>query len=238
MKLTTVLFDLDGTLLPMDQDVFVKSYFGGLARKLAPRGYDGESLVKAIWTGTAAMVKNNGDVTNEEAFWNVFVSVLGERVKEDIPLFDDFYRNEFNDTAKVCGFDVRADETVKYIKSKGLRVALATNPLFPPEATEARIKWAGLDKNDFELVTTYDNSRFCKPNLKYYESILEHLRVSAENCLMVGNDVGEDMITEKLGMKVFLLTDNLINKSSEDITRYPHGSFDELRAFVDRLLEE
>ena len=238
MKLTTVLFDLDGTLLPMDQDVFVKSYFGGLARKLAPRGYDGESLVKAIWTGTAAMVKNNGDVTNEEAFWNVFVSVLGERVKEDIPLFDDFYRNEFNDTAKVCGFDVRADETVKYIKSKGLRVALATNPLFPPEATEARIKWAGLDKNDFELVTTYDNSRFCKPNLKYYESILEHLGVSAENCLMVGNDVGEDMITEKLGMKVFLLTDNLINKSSEDITRYPHGSFDELRAFVDRLLEE
>lgn len=238
MKITTVLFDLDGTLLPMDQDVFVKSYFGGLAAKLAPRGYDRDSLVKAIWAGTAAMVKNNGDVKNEEAFWNVFVSLLGERVKEDIPLFDDFYRNEFNNTAKVCGFDERADKIVKYIKSRGLRVALATNPLFPPEATEARIKWAGLDKGDFELVTTYDNCRFCKPNLKYYEGILEYLGVSAENCLMVGNDVGEDMITEKLGMKVFLLTDNLINKSSEDITKYPRGSFDELREFIDRLPEE
>ena len=36
MKLDTVLFDLDGTLLPMDQDVFIKAYFGRLARKLAP----------------------------------------------------------------------------------------------------------------------------------------------------------------------------------------------------------
>ncbi len=236
MKLTTVLFDLDGTLLPMDQDVFVKSYFGGLARKLAPRGYDAETLVKAIWAGTASMVKNNGERTNEMAFWETFSSILGDKVKEDMPLFEDFYRNEFNDTAKVCGFDARADETVKYIKSKGLRLALATNPLFPPEATEARIRWAGLEKNDFELVTTYDNSRFCKPNPKYYVDIIEKLGTSPEECLMVGNDVGEDMITATLGMKVFLLTDNLINKKSEDITKYPRGSFDELREYIDSLI--
>ena len=36
----TVLFDLDGTLLPMDQDNFVKAYFKNLAIKLAPHGYD------------------------------------------------------------------------------------------------------------------------------------------------------------------------------------------------------
>ena len=27
MAIKTILFDLDGTLLPMDQDVFVKDYF-------------------------------------------------------------------------------------------------------------------------------------------------------------------------------------------------------------------
>ena len=35
MNIKAVLFDLDGTLLPMDQDIFVKSYFGLLAKKLS-----------------------------------------------------------------------------------------------------------------------------------------------------------------------------------------------------------
>ena len=34
MSITTVLFDLDGTLLPMDQDVFVKDYFTRIAGKV------------------------------------------------------------------------------------------------------------------------------------------------------------------------------------------------------------
>ena len=51
--------------------------------------------------------------------------------------------------------------------------------------------------------------------------------------MMVGNDVGEDMIpTTKMGMKAFLLTDCLINKTGEDIDKYPHGSFAELLDYV------
>ena len=46
--LKAVLFDLDGTLLPMDQDAFVEGYFGLLARKMIPYGYEPEKLVKAI----------------------------------------------------------------------------------------------------------------------------------------------------------------------------------------------
>ena len=45
---------------------------------------------------------------------------------------------------------------------------------------------------------------------------------------MVGNDVGEDMVVEALGMQVFLLTDCLINTQKKDITAYPHGSFEQL----------
>ena len=63
----TVIFDLDGTLLPMDQEAFTKYYFGLLAKKLAPHGYEPEKLIKSIWAGTAAMVKNDGSRTNEEA---------------------------------------------------------------------------------------------------------------------------------------------------------------------------
>ena len=52
---------------------------------------------------------------------------------------------------------------------------------------------------------------------------------------MVGNDVGEDMIAEKLGMRVFLLTDCMINKANADISIYPHGNFDDLKNFLNTL---
>ena len=52
---------------------------------------------------------------------------------------------------------------------------------------------------------------------------------------MVGNDVGEDMIAESLGMKVFLLTDCLITRENKDISVYPHGSFDELIQYIEAL---
>lgn len=235
MPVTTVLFDLDGTLLPMDQDAFTKKYFGLLAAKLAPHGYEPKELVDAIWSGTAAMVKNTGKVTNEEAFWIDFSGHYGPEVRKDIPIFDAFYREEFAGAREACGFNPLAAQTVAYIKDKGLRVALATNPLFPSIATENRIRWAGLQPEDFELYTTYENAHYCKPNPAYYQEILEQLHVRPEECLMVGNDALEDMIAATLGMQVFLLTDCLLNRKNLDISGYPQGSFPQLMEFIDRV---
>lgn len=228
MKITTVLFDLDGTLLPMDQNVFIKDYFTRLIRKVSPLGYDPVLLEKAIWKGSGAMVKNDGVRTNEEVFFDTFVAVMGEGIRSHIAVFDEFYKNEFDEVRHVCGYTPDADRTVKLVRSLGLRAVLATNPLFPPEATLARIGWAGLDKDDFELITTYDNSSYCKPNPKYYLAICEKLGVNPEECLMVGNDVDDDMIAESIGMKTFLLEDCLINNLKEDISKYSHGGFTEL----------
>lgn len=232
MAITTILFDLDGTLLPQDQDLFLKSYFKRLVQKLAPHGYDPDLTVKAIWKCTGAMINNDGSCTNEQAFWRDFAKVCGEHVVHDIPLFDEFYRNEFQQVANDCGFNPKAGECIAALKQKGYRLVLATNPLFPALATESRIRWAGLDKAAFELYTTYENSSYCKPNLDYYRAIMEQLKVEPGECLMVGNDVSDDMVARELGMQVFLLTDCLINKDNVDISQYPHGSFEELMAFI------
>ena len=117
----------------------------------------------------------------------------------------------------------------------GLRVALATNPIFPAVATESRIRWAGLEPEDFELRTTYENIGYCKPNPEYYREIAARLGVRPEECLMVGNDVTEDMVAESIGMQVFLLTDCLINKERKNIAKYPRGSFNQLMQFIDTL---
>ena len=232
MKLTTVLFDLDGTLLPMDNDAFTKGYFKLLAAKLVPHGYEAKSLVDAVWAGTAAMVANDGSQTNESVFWKKFSDIFGEKVFDDKPLFDEFYEKDFQAAKEFCGLNPDAAITVNAIKEMGFRVALATNPIFPAIATESRIRWAQLNPQDFELRTTYENIGFCKPNPYYYREIANRLGVKPEECLMVGNDVTEDMVAEETGMQVFLLTDCLINRKQKDISVYPNGNFVQLIEFI------
>ncbi len=124
---------------------------------------------------------------------------------------------------------------MKKLKNDGFRLILATNPIFPAAATESRIAWAGLDKEDFELYITYENSHFCKPNPDYYKEITERLSLDPAECLMVGNDTLEDAAAEKIGIRFFLLTDCMINKNNTDVSAYPHGGFEELTAFIGGL---
>lgn len=237
MHLTTVLFDLDGTLLPMDQEAFTTGYFKLLAKKLAPHGYEPKSLVDAIWAGTAAMVKNDGSCTNEQAFWKKLSAIYGsEKALADQLLFEDFYANEFSAAQEICGFTPAAAETVRRLKACGVRVALATNPIFPRIATEQRIRWAGLAPEDFVLYTTYENSTFCKPNPDYYREVVRTLGVQPDECLMVGNDATEDLAAREAGMDVFLLTDCLINTKNRDISACPRGDFAALNAYLDETL--
>ena len=236
MNIKAVLFDLDGTLLPMDQDVFLKTYLGALAHKLAPMGYDPKLLVDAIWQGTGAMIKNVGDSTNEKAFWKEFCAVFGDKALNDISVFDDFYHNEFQSDRDICGFDASAADIIRYLKTKEVRVALATNPIFPLIATESRVRWAGLEVDDFELCTTYENSVHSKPNPEYYRDILREMNIEPSEALMVGNDVSDDMVAKNIGMKVFLLTDCLINRTNQDISKYPQGSFEQLKSYINSII--
>lgn len=237
MKLTTVLFDLDGTLLPMDQEKFTRGYFGLLVQKAAPRGYDPRQLVDGIWAGTAAMVKNDGSQTNEAVFWQKFAQVFGETALKDRALFDEFYANEFQNAKRFCGCNPQAAEAVRAIRAAGCRVVLATNPIFPAAGTRVRLGWTGLTPEDFALCTTYENSHWCKPSLGYYREILDKLGLEPGECLMVGNDAEEDMAARELGVEVFLLTDCLINRTGRDLSPYPQGGFSDLMGYWTDLWE-
>lgn len=230
-----VLFDMDGTLLPMNQENFVKAYFSALSKKLAPHGYEPESVVDSIWKGSYAMVKNDGTRTNEEVFWAFFAQNFGDKVYEDKPIFDSFYENEFDEVKRVCGFNEKVKSTIKALKERGYKLVLASNPIFPAVAQKRRLSWTGADADDFDYITSYENSSFCKPNKNYYYEIAEKIGCATEECLMVGNDVGEDMIAKETGMKVFLITDCLINRNEKDISEYPSGNFEDLTAFINNL---
>ncbi len=232
----TIIFDLDGTLLPMNEERFQKAYFSLLYKKAESLGYDGDDMVKAVLSSTAAVLKNDGKETNESVFWKSFCEIYGSKAYNDKPLFEEFYGNEFNLARSSCGYDERASMTVDELRRRGYTLILATNPVFPRSAILARLKWAGVDASAFKRITTYENSSWCKPKIGYYEEILEKENLDGKKCMMIGNDAEEDMIATTIVSKGFLLTDYLINRKNIDITRMPHGGYPALWRFLDDTL--
>jgi FMN phosphatase YigB (HAD superfamily) len=230
--MNTILFDLDGTLLPMEMDTFTKGYFTALAKKCVPMGFDPERLTKAVWAGTKAMVENDGTKTNEERFWETFADLLGDKVLALKGEFEDFYTHEFHEAKAYTKENPLAKEALRIVKEKGYQVVLATNPIFPASGTKSRLEWIGLSPEEFSMVTTYENSVHCKPNLAYYRDILNQIGKEPRDCLMVGNDAVEDLCAEKLGMEVYLVTDTLYNPHHVDISMVNKGSFQNLIAYL------
>lgn len=237
MGIQHILFDLDGTLLPMVQDEFVKFYMPLLAKAYLSKGVPVEpkKFIGAVWAGYEAMVKNDGSRTNREAFWSYIDPELPIGAEESEKIAEEFYGGEFNQAVCTTRPTPLADQIVKTVKGKGLGTYLATNPVFPRCATMNRIRWAGLEAEDFSLITTYETCSFCKPNPEYYKKILDTFSLDPADCLMVGNDVGEDLSIRTLGVKTFLVTDTMENKNNLPIETEYQGSLEELLEFVETL---
>lgn len=230
--ITTVLFDLDGTLLPFGSEDFIRLYFGGLCKKLAPLGFEPKTLTKDVWSSTEAMVRNDGTRINHDVFWETFK--VNNPEKPDVePHCDDFYTHEFDGVKQCLKYAVDRRPIVERLNSAGLQLILATNPLFPRCALETRLSWAGLKGSDFSYITSYENSSFCKPNPKYYAEILEKCGKQPSECIMVGNHIEEDMLpASSVGIEVFLVPEFLENPENKDISAFRQGSLEDAERFV------
>ena len=206
-----IFFDLDGTLLPMDEKEFTNLYFSLLCKKVVPLGYDPNSLINTIWTGTKLMYKNDGSKTNEKVFWEHFEKTNGKEKLKDKKVFDNFYKNEFYNTKIVCKENPLAKDIVNFCKEKVGKVILSTNPIFPKDGTIARMSFIGLKENDFDYVTAYENSSFCKPNPMYFKDLLNKFNLKPDEVILFGNSIQEDgECASSLGIKVYMVGNNII----------------------------
>ncbi|MGN0793219.1 MAG: HAD family hydrolase [Aristaeellaceae bacterium] len=228
MHYQAILFDLDGTLLPMDIKTFTRAYFGALAKELAFLGIAPDALLKAVWSGTEAMVRNDGQKPNADVFWELFSGLTGLARSAVEPVCDRFYSEGFHQARAATGENPLAVAAVRAAREKADRVILATNPLFPMAGQATRLSWIGLKPEDFDLVTCYTSDRFCKPNPAYYTDICQRMNLQPDRCLMIGNDDREDMYAaQAAGIPGYLVTDCRIPAPDAPWTG-PQGSFAEM----------
>ena len=206
----TFLFDLDGTLLGLDQDKFLGLYFSTMKDYVMNLKHDYKVFFYYLELGINAMLNNDGSKTNEEAF------ILATKNYSGIlDILLDYYNKSFIECKKACFVNPYSVKVINYLKEKGYDIILATNPLFPLFVTKMRIDWAGINSNDFKYITSYENSCYTKPKYNYFMEILNKFNLKKEDVIYVGNDVSDDYLEIKDNTFMsFLIKDCLINKEN------------------------
>ena len=229
-----LLLDLDGTLLDIDMDVFLKEYMGALAARFSSLMPPKEFIAR-LWESTGAMAGNvDPSVTNREAFNRHFFPFAGRSAEELEPLFSAFYRDEFPRFGRLTRQMPGARACLDAALGAGWETVIATDPLFPRQAIEERLRWAEIDDLPFRLVTSYENMHFCKPHAQYFQEILEKVERRPEQCLMVGNDILQDFGCRKLGIGTFLVDQGRVIGDEASFRPDFRGTLDDLRELVSR----
>lgn len=231
-----VFFDLDGTLLCVEIYSYMEEYTRKVARKFAV--HDPKAFTKKFMEASVALMQCDGSKLCSEAFWEAWCKEFGkEDYAADEAVFEDFYENEWKELREpFIKYNPDAVRAVEICREKGLKVILATNPVFPPIATNERMSWTGLAPEMFDHVTYYDNSHYTKANPQYYLELCETLELKPSEVLMVGNDTRDDMNCLEVGLNGFLVTNEyLYDRGNIDISQIPHGDFKELLRYLEGL---
>jgi FMN phosphatase YigB (HAD superfamily) len=205
--LKAVLFDLDGTLLDIDLGQFLHEYFAALGPVVAEvvPGITAEEGREAVLAGTDAMSIPHPGLTNRDAFNARFHELTAANLDlEEFALpFETFYREVFPSLRGSFGPFEGARGAVKLCLELGLKVAIATNPIFPRDAIVERMRWAGIDDLPVHAITAYETMHATKPHATYFAEVAEMLGTSPRSCVMVGDDRALDMPAADLGMRTF-----------------------------------
>ena len=227
-----IFFDLDGTLLRLKDSDFYKTYIKLLVTKLANYGYNPDELISQTQKLMGLQYANDGSKTSEQIYYDYFYGLYGKKVFDDAQIMDSFYKNEFKELRAVCKDNDLAKDVVKHAKEKAGFVALTTNPLLPFEALKTRMSFINLNEEDFDFITKYEESHFCKPNPNYFKEVLNKLNLKGEEVILFGNSKLEDAeCALGAGIKTYLIDEYLIDCETDN--HYEVISFKDIIPIID-----
>ena len=215
----------------MSFEKFMKLYFKFLGKHLED-SIDPSKITDIMMECTTVMVGNTEPILNQEVFMEKFSELVEVNGEDYLSKFNEFYDNEFQEVKNSTWQNSDILASVKLLKEKGYTLVLATNPLFPMIANHHRIRWAGLNPSDFIYISSFEKNYYCKPNLEYYKEVLSAINKKPTECMMVGNDAYEDMISGKLGVETYLITDCLVNRYDLELKADHIGTYRDFNNFV------
>jgi FMN phosphatase YigB (HAD superfamily) len=230
----TFLFDLDGTVLPMDFDKFMELYFYNLGVYFHGK-IDPILLAKYIMEATEVMIKDKSEIKNTDIFMNHFASLIDDDIEEYKEMFNSFYDSLFENVKASTYESEYMRKSIDLLKEKGYQVVIATNPLFPLKANYHRLRWAGFTPDEFSYITSFEQNRYCKPHIEFYEEVLGVIGKTPSECTMVGNDVFDDLTAGKIGIETYLITNHLLNKYNQDYKADKKGTYEEFYQYITTL---
>jgi FMN phosphatase YigB (HAD superfamily) len=200
----TLLFDLDDTLLDTNLESFVPAYFQALVTHLS-NYIAADVMLRALIHGMSLMNESEDPTrTLQEVFEADFYPMLGIPKDDLLDVFENFYDEVFPKLAEHTAVRPATVPLIEWALSCGFRIAIATDPFFPRKATYHRIRWAGLDPEKLELISTFEHFHFSKTHSAYYAEMLGRLGWPDGPILMVGNDVQRDLLpAHRLGLKTY-----------------------------------
>ena len=204
--LKAVFIDLDNTIALYDELVFFDRFFQLLYKRFDDL-FAFEDFQNRVIVATLSLTGNNGEKTNRDCFLENVVAGHEMGQEEFWQRSMEFYENDFDQARPEVKKPENLYTVLKELEQIGLRLVVASNPIYPRIAIEKRLVWVGVDPNDFELITHMENMNFVKPAPGYYQQICNMLGVLPENCLMIGNDPQNDMTAAGLNIRTFLTTD-------------------------------
>lgn len=202
----TLLFDLDDTLLDTNLDAFIPAYFQALIQHMEKQSAPA-TILRALIAGFNLMNESDDPTrTLEEIFDADFYVQLGLSKPDLLHIFDAFYDDVFPTLAQHTRQRPEAVPLIDWAYSRGYRIAIATDPFFPRKVTYHRLRWAGFEPEQFELVSTFEHFHFTKTHPTYYAEVLGRMGWPEGPVLMVGNDPSRDLIpAHRLGLKTFFV---------------------------------
>lgn len=228
----TLLLDLDDTLLNTNLQAFVPAYFQALSKDLAPR-VPPEKMLRALLAGTQKMNESDDfSRTLSEVFDEVFYPMIDIPRGELDAAIEHFYDTVFPTLQGLTSPVPDAKPFVDWAFSQGYRIAIATDPLLPRKATFHRLRWAGFEPEQFEVVSSYEHFHFSKTHPAYYAEVLGRMGWQEGPVLMVGNDMERDIIPAKrLGLATWLVESESASSPGPEADRC--GTFANLREWLE-----
>lgn len=203
--ITTLLFDIDNTLLLFDDHEFMRIYVELIHKYFRREEPNLKKFMSIFLTSTNKMThKNPSNLDNLTKFGVDFESRIGLSKSEIITRFQQFYRTDFIKVCQIMKLHPIAMELLK-LASTYFHLVAATNPLFPRIANETRFSQTGLDAFPWVEITSAEDYHYAKPHIEFYEELLDRIDKSPTECMIIGDDPINDMVAGRLGIKTFLV---------------------------------